>query len=86
VPGRQPLVTSPTTRPFPPEHLADLLADVVYEITDHRNLLPEIKRERSYAREQKQHGRRFPRQKTEYRQPLPPQTKIIFWLLKARST
>jgi len=59
---------------------------VIYEITDHRNLLPEIKRERSYTREQKQHGRRFPRQKTEYRQPLPPRTKIIFWRLAPRSS
>jgi hypothetical protein len=57
---------------------------VIYEITDHRNLLPEVKRERSYTREQKQHGR-FPRQKTEYRQPLPTRTKIIFWRLTPRS-
>jgi hypothetical protein len=74
-----------TTRPFPPEHLADLVEDVIYEITDHRNLLPEVKRERTFAREQKHRGRRFPRQKTEYKQPLPPRTKITFWPLAPRS-
>lgn len=74
-----------TTRPFPPEHLTDLLDDVIYEITDPRNLLPEVKRERSFPREQKQRGRRFPRQKTEYKQPLPPRTKITFWPLSPRS-
>jgi len=54
---------------------------VIYEITDPRHLLDEVKRERSFAREQKQPGRRFPRQKTEYKQPLPPKTKITFWPL-----
>jgi hypothetical protein len=33
-------VTSVTTRRFPPELLAELVHDVIYEITDPRNLLP----------------------------------------------
>jgi hypothetical protein len=72
-------------RPFPPEDLAELAADVLYEITDQRNLLPEVKRVRSFRRQQKQSGRRYPRQTTEYRQSLPPKTTIRFWLLPARS-
>jgi hypothetical protein len=65
--------------------LLDLVDDVIYEITDRRNLLPEVKRIRSFTREQKQPGGRFPRQKAEYKQPLPPRTKITFWPLAPRS-
>jgi hypothetical protein len=70
-----------TTRRFPPELLAELVGDVIYEITDRRNLLPAIPRARSFAREQRQPGRRYPRQKDEYKRPLPPRTKIRFWVL-----
>ena len=70
-----------TTRPSPPADLRDLVDDVIFEITHHRHLLPETPRVRSFTREQKQTGGRFPRQKDEYKQPLPPKTKIIFWRL-----
>jgi hypothetical protein len=83
-PSRQPPVTSPTTRPFPPGDLIDLVDDVIYEITDPRNLLPAANRQNSFAREQKQPGR-FPRLKTDYRKPLPPRTIITFWPVAPRS-
>ena len=70
-----------TTRPFPPVDPRDLVDDVIFEITHHRHLLPETPRVRSFTREQKQTGGRFPRQKDEYKQPLPLKTKIIFWRL-----
>jgi hypothetical protein len=70
-----------TTRLSPPADLAELVEDVLFEITHHRHLLSEIPRVRSFTREQKQTGGRFPRQKDEYKQPLPPKTKIIFWRL-----
>jgi hypothetical protein len=73
-----------TTRLFPPEDLRDLVDDVIFEITHHRHLLPEIPRVRSFAREQKQPGGRFPRQTDDYKKPLPPKTKIIFWRLTTR--
>ena len=74
-----------TTRLFPPVDLCDLVDDVLFEITHHRHLLPEIPRVRSFAREQKHAGGRFPRQTDEYKTPLPPKTKIIFWRLTTRS-
>jgi hypothetical protein len=70
-----------TTRLFPPEDLLDLLDDVIDEITEERALLPAEPRVRSFARVQRQPGRRFPRQKEEYKQPLPPRVKIIFWVI-----
>ncbi|ROO60839.1 hypothetical protein EDC02_2757 [Micromonospora sp. Llam0] len=73
-------VTSVTTRRFPPERLVELVHDVIYEITDPRNLLPAERRPRSFAREQRQPGRRYPRQKDEYKKPLPPRTKIRLWV------
>jgi hypothetical protein len=73
-----------TTRPFPPEQLVELVHDVIYEITDRRNLLPAVPRVRSFAREQRQPGRRYPRQKDDYKRPLPPRTKIRFWVLTSR--
>ena len=77
-------VTSVTTRRFPPELLLELVHDVIYEITDRRNLLPPLPRVRSFTREQRQPGRRYPRQKDEYKRPLPPRTKIRFWVLTSR--
>jgi hypothetical protein len=77
-------VTSVTTRRFPPELLAELVHDVIYEITDRRNLLPAERRVRSFTREQRQPGRRYPRQKAEYKKPLPPRTKIRFWVLTSQ--
>ena len=79
-----PPVTPVTTRRFPPELLLELVHDVIYEITDRRNLLPAIRRVRSFTREQRQPGRRYPRQKDEYKRPLPPRTKIRFWVLTSR--
>ena len=75
---------SVTTRPFPPDLLTDLVHDVIYEITDKPNLLPATPRARSFARQQRQPGRRFPRQTDEYKKPLPPRTKIRFWVLTSR--
>jgi hypothetical protein len=59
-------------------------ADLIYEITDRRNLLPAERRARSFTREQRQPGRRYPRQKDEYKKPLPPRRKIRFWLLTSQ--
>jgi hypothetical protein len=73
-----------TTRRFPPERLAELVGDLIYEITDRRNLLPAERRARSFTREQRQPGRRYPRQKDEYKKPLPPRRKIRFWLLTSQ--
>jgi hypothetical protein len=73
-----------TTRRFPPELLLELVHDVIYEITDRRNLLPAIRRVRSFTREQRQPGRRYPRQTDEYKKPLPPRTKIRFWVLTSQ--
>jgi hypothetical protein len=42
-------VTSVTTRRFPPELLVELVEDVIYEITDRRNLLPALPRVRSFT-------------------------------------
>jgi len=75
-----------TTRPFPPDDLADLVADVIYEITDERNLLPATPRIRSFARQQRQPGRRYPRQTDDYKKPLPPRTKIRLWVLTRPDT
>jgi hypothetical protein len=73
-----------TTRRFPPELLLELVYDVIYEITDRRNLLPAVPRVRSFTREQRQPGRRYPRQTDEYKKPLPPRTKIRFWVLTSQ--
>jgi hypothetical protein len=73
-----------TTRRFPPELLLELVHDVIYEITDRRNLLPAAPRVRSFTREQRQPGRRYPRQTDEYKKPLPPRTKIRFWVLTSQ--
>jgi hypothetical protein len=75
-----------TTRPFPPEDLADLVDDVIYEITDERNLLPATPRIRSFARQQRLPGRRYPHQKDEYKKALPPRTKIRLWVLTRPDT
>jgi hypothetical protein len=77
-------VTSVTTRRFPPELPVELVQDIIYEITDRRNLLPALPRVRSFTREQRQPGRRYPRQTDEYKRPLPPRTKIRFWVLTSR--
>jgi len=45
---------------FPPDDLADLVDDVIYEITDPATCCPPSKRERTFAREQKQPERHFP--------------------------
>ncbi len=57
---------------------------MIYEITDPRNLLPAVTRHRALAREQKQPSRRYRRQKSEYKQPLPPRTMVKFWPIKPR--
>lgn len=80
-----PPVTSVTTRLFPPEQLVDLVNDVIYEITDERNLLPAVARIRSFTREQRQPGRRYRRQTDQYKKPLPPRTRIRFWLLTSHN-
>jgi hypothetical protein len=69
---------------FSPDALAELVDDVIYEITDPRHLLPAIKRQRAFAREQKRPSRRYRRQQTEYKQPLPPRTMVRFWPLQPR--
>jgi hypothetical protein len=61
--------------------LVALVHDVIYEITDRRNLLPATRRVRSFTRQQRQPGRRYPRQKDNYKKPLPPRTRIRFWVL-----
>jgi hypothetical protein len=73
-----------TTRRFPPDLLVELVQDVIYEITDRRNLLPAVRRIRSFAREQRQPGRRYPRQTDEYKKPLPARTRIRFWVLTSQ--
>lgn len=73
-----------TRRRFPPSALSDLVGDVIYEITDPRNLLPATRRVRSFRREQRRPGRRFPKQRDPVKKPLPPRTKIILWLLGQR--
>jgi hypothetical protein len=77
-------VTSVTTRRFPPDLLVELVQDVIYEITDRRNLLPALPRVRSFTREQRQPGRRYPRQTDDYKKPLPPRTRIRFWVLTSQ--
>jgi hypothetical protein len=69
-----------TPRRFPPTDLTELLADLVAEITHHRNLVPR-REERSYPRTQKRPGGRFRTKKPADRVPLTPKTKIIFWRL-----
>jgi hypothetical protein len=67
-----------------PSALADLVDDVIYEITHPRHLLPATRRKRSFRREQRRSGRRFPRQCDPVKKPLPPRTQIMFWLLQQR--
>ncbi|TDD05561.1 hypothetical protein E1292_16955 [Nonomuraea deserti] len=67
-----------------PSALADLVDDVIYEITDPRHLLPETRRTHSFHREQRRSGRRFPKQRDRAKKPLPPRTKITLWLLDQR--
>jgi hypothetical protein len=75
-----------TRRRFSPCDLDDLVDDVIYEITDARHLLPVTRRVRSFRREQRRSGRRFPRQKDPVKVPLPPRTTITFWLLAPPKT
>ena len=64
----------------PPEQLEEALADLNFEITFHRSLVPE-RPGRRYARETKRPGGRYKTRKRGQPSRLTPLTVIKFWLL-----
>ena len=73
---------SATRVPFPPPELDEALADLAFEITFHRNLVPE-RPGRRYARETKRPGGRYKTRKPGRSARLTPLTTIKFWLMPA---
>ena len=71
---------SPTPDAFPPDGLALSAADLTFEITCQRNLVPE-RPGRRYERKTKRPGGRYKTRKPGETARLTPLTKIIFWLL-----
>ena len=65
---------------FPSEQLDEALADLNFEITFHRSLVPE-RPGRRYARETKRPGGRYKTRKRGQPSRLTPLTVIKFWLL-----
>ena len=73
---------SATRVPFPPPELDDALADLAFEITFPRNLVPD-RPGRRYARETKRPGGRYKTRKHGQSSRLMPLTEIKFWLMPA---
>ncbi len=71
---------SATLVPFPPDGLDDLVADLAFEITCKRNLVPD-RPGRRYKRETKRPGGRYKTRKPGQTARLTPLTVIRFWLL-----
>ena len=69
-----------TPGPFPPDGLDDLAADLAFEITFARNLVPE-RPGRRYERKTKRPGGRYKTRKPGQTARLTPLTKIVFLLL-----
>jgi hypothetical protein len=66
--------------PFPPQLLDDLLADLAFEITCQRNLVPQ-RPGRRYERQTKRPGGRYKTRKPGQTARLTPLTVIKFWLM-----
>ncbi len=73
---------SATQAAFPPDGLNDLVADLAFEITCQRNLVPE-RPGRRYKRETKRAGGRYKTRKPGQSSRLKPLTVIKFWLMPA---
>ena len=71
---------SATPDAFPPDCLAGLAADLAFEITFARNLVP-VRPGRRYERKTKRPGGRYKTRKPGETARLTPLTRIIFWLL-----
>jgi hypothetical protein len=69
-----------TPGPFPPDGLDDLAADLAFEITCTRNLVPE-RPGRRYRRETKRPGGRYKTRTPGQTAMLTPLTVIRFWLI-----
>jgi hypothetical protein len=65
---------------FPPHELDEALADLAFEITFPRSLVPG-RPGRRYARETKRAGGRYKTRKPGQSSRLTPLTKIRFWLM-----
>lgn len=71
---------SATPAPFPPDGLGELVADLAFEITCQRNLVPQ-RPGRRYARETKRSGGRYKTRKPGQTAKLTPLTVVRFWLI-----
>jgi hypothetical protein len=65
---------------FPPDCLDDLAADLAFEITCARNLVP-LRPGRRYERRTKRPGGRYKTRKPGETTRLTPLTRIFFWLM-----
>ena len=75
---------SATPDAFPPDRLDDLAADLAFEITFKRNLVPE-RPGRRYERKTKRPGGRYKTAKPGETTRLTPLTRIVFWLMPVPS-
>ena len=71
---------SATPDAFPPEYLDDLTADLAFEITFARNLVPG-RPGRRYERKTKRPGGRYKTRKPGGATRLAPLTRTVFWLM-----
>ena len=71
---------SATPDAFPPDGLAGTVADLAFEITFARNLVPR-RPGRRYERKTKRPGGRYKTRKPGETAQLTPLTRIIFWLM-----
>src|SRR5216683_3120751 len=71
---------SATPDAFPPDRLDDLAADLAFEITFARNLVPG-RPGRRYERKTKRPGGRYKTRKPGETARLTPLTRVVFWLL-----
>ena len=75
---------SATPDAFPPDHLDDLAADLAFEITFARNLVPG-RPGRRYERKTKRPGGRYKTAKPGQTTRLTPLIRIVFWLMPVPS-
>ena len=75
---------SATPGAFPPGRLGDLAADLAFEITFKRNLVPE-RPGRRYERKTKRPGGRYKTARPGQTTRLTPLTRIVFWLMPVPS-
>ena len=71
---------SATPDAFPPDSLGDLAADLAFEITFKRNLVP-ARPGRRYERKTRRPGGRYKTRKPGHPARLTPLTRIVFWLM-----